>query len=506
MEKASSPKEAKAVDLQELSQEQLSVIVEKADQIDTSESKTPTLDKRSMLGEELGFPAAHNLSNQEVDAFVDSARTRSEELIHEAKRSEFSHIVEAAEKANSIADLRTALSEKYGFRKIYEMNNLELKAFVADARKKLKELDQPDKAGTEPSAEAPVTTTEPQPVDVPHESQSAEVPAPEATPAGESRTSGVHIGEEVVQPKEPVATEAPTQEIPTPKPEEEESKKPEAETTLLGGREAATFTVDEVEDLLDLRETVEARVAAQKERLASQLRESGESGVDEEYLRERAVSKIIRKSSGDKKVLLEALKLSTDAFNKLFESQLKKLGRLPLTPEEAKKREPADYNIEEVWDIVDFRKEVEAELQKKKTREELGRRIEAERRQTFARNVPGLGLEEQIRHAAQQKLREEIVKRLKDSLDPADATNLNLDHWAMASDEEFSKAFTDQLKMIKETREEIEKEAQQAEKEKAERKEERKKRWARRFGLFALSNLKWDKKSGTYLMRDNLLK
>lgn len=148
-----SPQEAQSsISPNELSYRQLRAIATQAEAIRQSDSKTPTLDMRSMLNGELGFKAGHGLTNTEVGSFITEAEQLKAEHDKTNRRAELQVVVDAAAMSESMADLRSTLSAKEGFRKIYDMNNLELKAFVESSRQKLAELDG-EESGDDEAAE-----------------------------------------------------------------------------------------------------------------------------------------------------------------------------------------------------------------------------------------------------------------------------------------------------------------------------------------------------------------
>lgn len=120
------------------------------------DSPTKTLDLRSATGRilenggvESAFARAHNLTNTEVDKFIDGAAEESK------KRHvvELQSIVEAYDAHDSFADRREALREALianghedAFKKIYDMNNLELQAFVDATRREYEDATKLDES------------------------------------------------------------------------------------------------------------------------------------------------------------------------------------------------------------------------------------------------------------------------------------------------------------------------------------------------------------------------
>ncbi|HEY5695632.1 MAG TPA: hypothetical protein VIQ80_02245, partial [Candidatus Saccharimonadales bacterium] len=113
------------------------------------ESATPGADLRTAVresleasGDERAFRRVYDMNNLELNEFVDGV---SGELKHR-RVDELKAIVEAYDNNETFGDRRTALREaleaagdERAFRRVYDMNNLELNAFVSDARRQLQE-------------------------------------------------------------------------------------------------------------------------------------------------------------------------------------------------------------------------------------------------------------------------------------------------------------------------------------------------------------------------------
>jgi len=139
---------------EDLSRESLKAIVEAKASID-KDSDTPYADLRTNLREALeasgdskAFRRIHNMGNLELDAFVENAGIESKNrYIGDLKA-----LVDAYDNNESFGDRRSAIREALeaagetnAFRKVHDMSNPELTMFINDARQKLQEETRLDK-------------------------------------------------------------------------------------------------------------------------------------------------------------------------------------------------------------------------------------------------------------------------------------------------------------------------------------------------------------------------
>jgi len=129
-----------------MSRETLDAIAQVKASVD-KDSSTPYADLRTALretleasGDERAFRRIHNMDNLELNAFVDNADVESKNR----RISELQSLIDAYDNNESFADRRTAIRDALeaagntaAFRAVYDMNNLELTTFVNDARQKL---------------------------------------------------------------------------------------------------------------------------------------------------------------------------------------------------------------------------------------------------------------------------------------------------------------------------------------------------------------------------------
>jgi len=128
---------------------QLQAIVEAAD------SSADKGELRSKLSDIVGFQQLHNMDNLDLDVYINNARqelqTMQPNSEHSKEDSHFSKetidkinqlqaIVEAADSSADKGELRSKLSDLIGFQEILEMDNIDLDAFIKDARNELEKL------------------------------------------------------------------------------------------------------------------------------------------------------------------------------------------------------------------------------------------------------------------------------------------------------------------------------------------------------------------------------
>jgi hypothetical protein len=121
-----------------------------------ADSSTPYADLRTATrealessGDERAFRRVYDMNNQELDAFVDGAHVESKDR----RVGELRALIDAYDNNESFADRRTAIREALeaagdtkAFRTVYDMNNLDLTAFINDARQKLEGETRMDEA------------------------------------------------------------------------------------------------------------------------------------------------------------------------------------------------------------------------------------------------------------------------------------------------------------------------------------------------------------------------
>lgn len=106
---------------------------------DAQDTDTPMANLRGAMTDSglFDFMSKYETNNLELRGLATSAQDTLESRQRNSRKDELKHILAAVEGKPSYADKRTALSDLLGFRMIYDMDNLELDRFIADAGQEL---------------------------------------------------------------------------------------------------------------------------------------------------------------------------------------------------------------------------------------------------------------------------------------------------------------------------------------------------------------------------------
>ena len=137
--KAEKPK----LTVDSLSNEQLAMIADAWN--DARDTETPMATLRGAMTDSglFDFMSKYETNNLELRSIATSAHETLESRQTSSRKDELRAIIDAVNGKQSYADKRTALSDLLGFRTIYEMDNLEIDRFIADASQELSAIDTP---------------------------------------------------------------------------------------------------------------------------------------------------------------------------------------------------------------------------------------------------------------------------------------------------------------------------------------------------------------------------
>lgn len=119
---------------------------------DAKKSETPMADLRSALtaSGEFDFINQYKANNLELRRVAELARNTLDARKHKAQKAELDDILLAVSGKSTYADKRTALSEKLGFRTVYEMSNGEIDDLLRDTARTRQAMDSTEKSVEEP--------------------------------------------------------------------------------------------------------------------------------------------------------------------------------------------------------------------------------------------------------------------------------------------------------------------------------------------------------------------
>lgn len=144
-----------------MTDEQLAVLAEAYAKAEGS--KTPMAEVRSTLSdsEAFSFKDVYEMNNIELKAVAAEAGQVLGERQREARISELEQTLAVVDGKTTYADKRQALSAHLGFKRVYEMNNLEINDFLADTERQLAELKgQPEAEAEGDDVVAPTSQAE----------------------------------------------------------------------------------------------------------------------------------------------------------------------------------------------------------------------------------------------------------------------------------------------------------------------------------------------------------
>jgi hypothetical protein len=110
---------------------------------DAQDTDTPMANLRGAMTDSglFDFISKYETNNLELRGLATSAQDTLESRQRNSRKDELKHILAAVEGKPTYADKRTALSDLLGFRMIYDMDNLELDRFIADAGQELHSIE-----------------------------------------------------------------------------------------------------------------------------------------------------------------------------------------------------------------------------------------------------------------------------------------------------------------------------------------------------------------------------
>jgi hypothetical protein len=119
---------------------------------DAKESETPIAALRSALtaSGEFDFINQYKANNLELRRVAELARNTLDARKHKAQKAELDDILLAVSGKSTYADKRTALSEKLGFRTVYDMSNSEIDDLLRDTAQARRAMDNIQKTVDEP--------------------------------------------------------------------------------------------------------------------------------------------------------------------------------------------------------------------------------------------------------------------------------------------------------------------------------------------------------------------
>ncbi len=140
----SETEKSRALTLDSLSDEQLAMLA--TSWAGVSDSKTPMADLRGAMTDSglFEFLPKYETNNLELRELATHAQGELEDRHEHHHKKELQAIIDATKTAATYADKRAALSDLLGFRRIYDMDNLEIDRFIADAQQKLAAIESAD--------------------------------------------------------------------------------------------------------------------------------------------------------------------------------------------------------------------------------------------------------------------------------------------------------------------------------------------------------------------------